>query len=182
MRDKSITSILAPFALLGLMLSACSIASSQSAAQETYADPHAYCAAVEKIDVPDARYTGPEITDELFKDYLIAVGLDRNGDYPDPFRQMTTWRCMDKKVYVCNYGANIPCNSKANTDKNPTQDMNDFCTQYPDEPAIPMSVTGHNVIYSWHCVKDKPEILDQISAVDDAGYPANFWQLVEPSS
>ncbi len=45
-----------------------------------------------------------------------------------------------------------------------------------------MSVTGHNVIYSWHCVKDKPEILDQISAVDDAGYPANFWQLVEPSS
>lgn len=180
MPKKSYYLIFTFLSLLGLSLLACSNVSVKSATQETYTNPYKYCAAVEQIDAPDSRYTGPEITDELFRDYLITLGLDLNGDYSDIFRKMTIWRCMDKKVYVCNFGANIPCNSKANIDKNPTRKMNDFCKQYPDEPGIPMSVTGHNVIYHWRCVNENPEILDQISAVDKAGYPANLWQLVEP--
>jgi hypothetical protein len=148
--------------------------------QETFSDPFAYCAAVGQIDAPDTRYTGPKMTDELFKDYLISAGLDPNTDYPDIFKQMTIWRCMDNKVYACNFGANIPCDSKANTDRTPTQEMIDYCQQFPDDEFIPMSVTGHAVIYSWHCVKDKPEILDQIDTVDEAGYQSRFWQMVEP--
>jgi hypothetical protein len=148
--------------------------------QETYSDPFAYCAAIGQVDAPDAIYTGPQMPDELFKDYLRAAGLDPNTAYPDVFKQMTIWRCMDHKVYACNFGANIPCDSKANTDKNPTQAMFDYCKQFPDEAFIPMSVTGHNVIYSWHCVKDAPEILEQIDIVDAAGYQSSFWQLVGP--
>jgi hypothetical protein len=120
------------------------------------------------------------MSDELFQEYLKSAGLDPNGDYPDVFKQMTIWRCMEKKVYACNFGANIPCDSKANTDQTPTQAMIDYCKQFPDDPFIPMSVTGHAVIYSWHCVKDTPEILDQIDTVDAAGYQSRFWQLVEP--
>jgi Tol biopolymer transport system component len=148
--------------------------------RETFSDPFAYCAAVGQIDTPDARYTGLQMTDALFKDYLTAAGLDANKDYPDTFKQMTIWRCMDNKVYACNFGANIPCNSKADTDKAPAQATVDYCKQFPDSSFIPMSVTGHSVIYSWHCVKGKPEILDQIDTVDAAGYQSSFWQLMEP--
>jgi hypothetical protein len=198
MKNKSFASILALMTLLSPLLAACSTATSgistqsstsfppatsvstDAASQETFSDPFAYCAAVGQIDAPDARYTGPLMTDALFQDYLISAGLDPDGDYPDVFKQMTIWRCMNKKVYACNFGANIPCDSKANTDRTSTQAMIDYCKEFPDDDFIPMSVTGHAVIYSWHCVGDTPEILDQIDTVDAAGYQSNFWQLVEP--
>lgn len=148
--------------------------------QESFSDPFSYCAAVGQIDAPDARYTGPQMSDVLFKDYLKAAKLDPNTDYPDAFKKMTVWRCMDHKVYACNFGANIPCDSKANTNKTPTQAIIDFCKENQNSEFIPMSVTGHNVIYSWHCVKDTPEILSQIDTVDAAGYQSSFWQVLEP--
>lgn len=154
----------------------------EAPAPATFSDPFAYCAAVQQIDAPDARYTGPRMSDALFRDYLNAAKLDVNGDYPEAFRQMTLWRCMDGRVYACNFGANIPCDSKANADKTSTQAMTDFCTQNPGADFIPMSVTGHNVIYSWHCVKGVPEILNQIDTVDAAGYPSSFWVALEPAS
>lgn len=181
--------------LFALVLTACSVSAggnnpqqlsadakpvaSDTPVQDTFSDPFAYCAAVGQIDAPDARYIGPAMSDELFREYLQAAGLDANIDYPDAFKQMTVWRCMDHQVYACNFGANIPCASKANTDKNPTQAMYEFCKQFPDESFIPMSVTGHNVIYSWHCVKGQPELLEQIDTVDAAGYQSSFWQLIE---
>jgi Tol biopolymer transport system component len=147
-----------------------------------FSDPFAYCATVGQIDAPDAHYTGPKMDEALFKDYLAAAKLDVNGDYPDAFKQMTVWRCMANKVYACNFGANIPCDSKANTDKTPTQEMKDFCSQNQSADFIPMAVTGHNVIYSWHCVSGAPEILQQIDTVDAAGYQASFWVALEPVS
>ncbi|MGD0613475.1 MAG: hypothetical protein ABSB41_18405 [Anaerolineales bacterium] len=197
MKRKLFVSSPAVLVLTVLVLAACSTALSKLTAEpatailattvptvaptpETFSDPFAYCAAVGQIDSPDARYTGPRMTDALFKDYLKAAGLDVNTDYPNAFKQMTIWRCMNNKVYACNFGANIPCNSKADTDKTPTQAMIDYCKQFPDSTFIPMSVTGHSVIYSWHCDKDTPEILDQIDTVDAAGYQSSFWQLVEP--
>ncbi|MGE5249994.1 MAG: hypothetical protein ACM3QS_07230 [Bacteroidota bacterium] len=149
-------------------------------AQDTFSDPFAYCAAVGQVDAPDSRYTGPQMSDILFKDYLKAAGLDPNGDYPEAFKKMTVWRCMGGKLYACNFGANIPCDSKASTDKTPTQTMTDYCRQFPDNDFIPMSVTGHNVIYSWRCVKGVPEILKQIDTVDAAGYQSSFWLWVQP--
>ena len=198
MRYKTFASVLTILILVTLILTACSTAAStvstepptsispatsvstEVTTQETFSDPFTYCAAVGQIDAPDARYNGPLMSDALFRDYLKSAGLDPNGDYPDVFKQMTIWRCMDKKVYACNFGANIPCDSKANIDKTSTQAMIDYCKEFPDDDFIPMSVTGHAVIYSWHCVGDTPEILDQIDTVDAAGYQSNFWQLVEP--
>lgn len=198
MKNKSFTSIATLLTLLSLVLTACSSrassvstepptsispetsVSTEITTQETFSDPFAYCAAVGQIDAPDARYTGPLMSDALFRDYLKSAGLDPDGDFPEAFKQMTIWRCMNKKVYACNFGANIPCDSKANTNRTSTQAMIDYCKEFPDDDFIPMSVTGHAIIYSWHCVGDTPEILDQIDTVDAAGYQSNFWQLVEP--
>jgi hypothetical protein len=197
MKTKLIVSITSLTALITLMMVACSAATSDSTIErettlpsatsstdahnlETFSDPFTYCAAVGQVDAPDARYSGKLMTDAFFKDYLKSAGLDPNMAYPDAFKKMTIWRCMDKKVYACNFGANIPCDSKADINKSSTQAMIDFCRQFPDSTFIPMSVTGHSVIYSWHCVKDSPEILGQLDSVDAAGYQSKNWQLVEP--
>jgi hypothetical protein len=197
MKTKLIVSIAALIVLITLMMVACSAASNDSTVerettlpsttsstdvpnQETFSDPFTYCAAVGQVDAPDAHYIGKMMTDAFFKDYLKAAGLDPNMDYPEAFKKMTIWRCMDNKVYACNFGANIPCDSKADINKTSTQAMIDYCKQFPDSIFIPMSVTGHSVIYSWHCNKDNPEILGQIDTVDDAGYQSKNWQLVEP--
>ncbi len=150
--------------------------------QQTYTDPFAYCAAVGTIDIPDMRYTGPKITDAIINGYKDAAGLQASTEPMEMFKQTTTWRCMDGKVYACNVGANLPCSSKANTDKTPSQAMLDYCKANPDADFIPESVTGHSTIYSWHCSKDTPELLDQIAQVDAAGYLANIWYPIEPNA
>lgn len=190
---KIVTGILS-LALLAMGISACSsqpaatavlplaTTTNSSPPQETYNDPFAYCAAVGTIDTPDARYTGPHITDEIINGYKTAANLESSTEPMEMFQKATIWRCMDHQVYACNFGANLPCDSKANTDKIPSQAMGDYCKTNPDSDFIPMSVTGHATIYSWHCVKDNPELLDQIAKVDAAGYLANIWYPIAPNS
>jgi hypothetical protein len=150
--------------------------------QESYSDPFAYCSAVGMVDKPDARYTGPQISDQIINSFRIAAGLEASTEPMEMFRKTTIWRCMDSQVYACNFGANLPCDSKANTDKTPTPAMENFCKSNQDADFIPMSETGHEIIYSWHCVKGIPEILDQIAEVDAAGYLSNIWYRIEPNS
>jgi Tol biopolymer transport system component len=150
--------------------------------QKTYSDPFAYCAVVGTIDKPDARYTGPQISDDIINSYIAAAGLEASTEPIDMFRQTTIWRCMDSQVYACNFGANLPCDSKANTDKNPTTGMGDYCKANPDSDFIPESVTGHETIYSWRCVKDTAEALNQIDQVDAAGYLASIWYPIAPGA
>jgi hypothetical protein len=148
---------------------------------ESYTDLFAYCAAVGTIDTPDARYTGPQITNEVINGFKKAAGLENSTEPMAMLEKTTIWRCMDSQVYACNYGANLPCSSKANTDKTPSQAMNDYCAANPDSDTIPMSVTGHSTIYSWRCVKDTPELLDQIEKVDAQGYLEDIWYQIEPN-
>lgn len=146
-----------------------------SPTQEGYNDPFAYCAAIGTIDTPDARYTGLQINDEIIDGYKTAAGLGSSTEPMEMFKKTTIWRCMNNRVYACNFGANLPCSSKANTDRTPSPAIKDYCKTNPDSDFIPMSVTGHETIYSWHCAKDAPEVLDRIEKVDVAGYLANIW-------
>ena len=125
--------------------------------QKTYSDPFAYCVAVGTIDTPDARYTGPQISDEIINGYKTAAGLEASSEPMEMFRTTTIWRCMDNQVYACNFGANLPCDSKANQSKTPSPEMEEYCKANPDSNFIPMSVTGHDTIYSWECVKEIPD-------------------------
>jgi len=150
-------------------------------AQQTFSDPFAYCAAVGTIDQPDERYTGARITESILKGFQKAAELDASAEPSDVFEQSTIWRCMDNNVYACNFGANLPCDSKADTNQTPTQAMADYCKENASSDFIPMYITGHTTIYSWHCVEDKPEALEQLDEVDAAGFLSRIWYRIEPN-
>lgn len=190
MKRLSIPFVCVLLALLVITGAACSIqpntvksvsaTANAAPANQTFADPFTYCTAVGTIDAPDARYTGQPVPEAIIQGYKKAAGLENSTEPLEMLQKTTSWRCMDSKVFACNVGANLPCSSKANTNKTPTQEMADFCKANENADFIPMSVTGHETIYSWHCVKGAPEILEQIEKVDAAGYLAGIWYAIAP--
>ena len=147
----------------------------------TFTDPFAYCAVVGTIDKPDGRYTGTPVPDAVINGFKKAAGLESSTEPMDMLRKTTIWRCMDAKVYACNFGANLPCDSKANTNQTPSPEMNDFCKANPNADGIPMAVTGHDTVFSWHCVNQSAQVLSQGETVDAAGYIAQIWYPIQPS-
>jgi hypothetical protein len=148
--------------------------------KETYSNPFEYCGAVIDQDTPDALYVGPkmpgEITDTLKKAYQSST------DTPDAvYEAGSSWRCMGGKVYACFVGANLPCSSKANSDKTPTSGEKEFCESHPNSDFIPAAVTGRETIYEWRCNKNKPEISAQLFRVDERGYITEIWYPVLPA-
>ncbi|MBM4429368.1 MAG: hypothetical protein FJ026_03345 [Chloroflexi bacterium] len=140
----------------------------------TYTDPFAYCAAVVNMDQPDSRYVGEALPEAIVKAIKTASGASE--DAPDDwFARGSFWRCMDGKVYGCFVGANIPCESKANTDRNPSEEVKAFCAAQPNAEVIPAFVTGHETVYEWRCTNGAPEIVRQVSNVDARGYVVDFW-------
>ena len=91
------------------------IISTPSATQVTsFADPFAYCAAVGTVDTPDARYSGVPMPDVIVKGLMKTFNAPPDAPV-DLFTRGSYWRCMEGKVYACSVGANIPCESKADT-------------------------------------------------------------------
>jgi len=136
---------------------------------QSYSDPVPYCRAVGTIDKADARYTGPK---------LPAWMADQLHLQPDQGKMME-WRCANKAVLACLYGANIPCGSKAKTSRKPTPAIVDYCHQNPDSNFVPMVVTGHESAVSWACHQSVP-VVTRSAAVDAQGYQKDFWQIVSP--
>lgn len=144
----------------------------------TFDDPFTYCAAVGTIDTPDALYTGPAMPDSIIQ-AMIAQGIV-SADAPLEFQKHAVWRCMDSKVWVCHYGANLPCLEKADTSQVPTSEMEQFCTENPAADVIPAYVTGRATVYEWKCQDGKPVVVRQIFTVDPQGYLADFWYELAP--
>jgi len=143
----------------------------------TYSDPFNYCAAVGTIDLPDGRYTGPKTPEAVVKGLMKASGV--SADMPqEVFSQGTFWRCMDKQVYGCFVGANLPCDSKANTSQEPLPTMNDFCKANPNSDFIPAAATGHDTIYAWSCKNDTAVAGQQVFHVDAQGYISEIWYAI----
>jgi hypothetical protein len=157
---------------------------------ETFDDPFAYCAAAGTIDRPDSRYIGPHQTREMVIGFARAAEVPPtsslwSGTNPGP---ALAWRCANGALMVCSYGANIPCDGKANTSAEPTQAIIDWCANPPPGPergprfGVPASVTGHNTIYlgAWECIEGEPVITGQPFEVDGQGYIARFWYQISP--
>jgi putative hemolysin len=146
--------------------------------QETYSDPFAYCQAVGTIDEPDARYTGDPVPAG------VVLGLIRLGvvtaDAPPEFQSHATWRCMDGQVYACHYGANLPCDEKADTSQTPSAEMEDFCKSNLNADVIPAAVTGRATVYEWKCTDGKPAIVQQVFTPDAQGFLKDFWYQLTP--
>jgi hypothetical protein len=157
--------------ILVLFLGACSAPGTAGAQQ--YTDPFAYCAAVGTLDTPDARYTGTQMPDSIVQG-LIDEGVV-TADAPADLQKNAVWRCMDGHVWACHFGANLPCQEKADTSRTPTADMESFCKENPTADVIPAAVTGRATVYEWKCTGGKAETAKQVFQVDPQGFLADFW-------
>ena len=113
----------------------------------------------------------------------VAKGLQQalGGNVAlEPLLTNSVWRCMDGKVYACTVGANLACESKANTDRTPTQAETDFCKANPSSDFIPMVVTGHDTSYEWRCTNGAPVIVKQLVQPDARGYLSDIWYPISP--
>jgi hypothetical protein len=144
----------------------------------TYDSPFAYCAAVGTIDSPDKLYTGPEMPASIVR-AMIRQGIVSAGA-PQTFRRHAVWRCMNNAVWVCFFGANIPCLEKADVSRTPTAAMEEYCSENAGAKSIPAYVTGRATVYEWGCRNGKPEVVRQIFKVGPRGYLADFWHELRP--
>jgi hypothetical protein len=145
--------------------------------KETYSDPFVYCQAAVNQDAPDKTYAGPKMPAEIVQ-ALQKVYKAPTDTPAEVYNNGSSWRCMDGKVYACFVGANLPCQSKANSEKTPNAEVVDFCKSHSDSEFIPAAVTGHDTIYEWRCNKDVPETTAQLFHVDGRGYISEIWYLI----
>lgn len=144
----------------------------------TYADPAPYCASVRTLDKPDARYTGPAVPDWVGR--ALKKATHASADAPLELFKHAEWRCADGHVLACAYGANIPCDSKADTSRKPARGAEEFCREQPEAAVVPAMATGHATVYAWRCRAGRPEIARQVLKVDRQGFAASFWHRVSP--
>jgi putative hemolysin len=142
-------------------------------AQSTISDPFAYCAAVGTVDEPDAPYEGPSMPDVIVEG-MVRLGIV-TADAPPEFQKNAVWRCMDGEVWVCHFGANLPCQEKADMSQEPSQEMKDFCGTNPTAESIPAAVTGRATVYEWSCADGQPQVVKQLFQSDAQGFLADFW-------
>jgi hypothetical protein len=141
-------------------------------------DPFVYCAAVGTIDTPDERYNGATMPEPIVQG-MIQQGIV-SADAPLEFQQSAVWRCMNSSVWVCHFGANLPCQEKADTAQVPTSEMEDYCKANPTAEFIPAAVTGRATVYEWACKDGKSEVVKQLFKSDAQGYLADFWYELTP--
>ncbi len=150
----------------------------------SYEDPAHYCTTVGTIDRPDARYKGDAVPDWIARALMHATGApDEAGD---PARlaafKRAAWRCDRGQVLACSFGANIPCDQKADTSRKAPPGAVAFCRDNPGAGTVPAVATGHATIYEWRCRGDRPGIARQVLQVDQRGFPAAFWHVVSPET
>ena len=136
---------------------------------QTYTNPVDYCKAVGTIDKPDSHYTGPKLPTWMAHELNLKPSQGK----------MMEWRCANGAVLACLYGANIPCDSKANTSQKPTQPIADYCKQNPGSTFVPMVVTGHETSVSWACHGTQPIVINT-APTDAQGYVKAYWKPVAP--
>lgn len=146
-----------------------------SASRPSFNDPFAYCSAIRTTDVPDAGILGPKVTDAL----ALAMSK-RLPDVPLDMLKKSSFRCVNGAVLACFVGANIPCSSKASTDRTPRPEMAEFCKAQPNANVIPAAVTGRETVYEWRCTNGQPATVRQVLQVDSRGYAIDFWQVLTP--
>jgi putative hemolysin len=144
----------------------------------SYDDPFAYCAAIGTIDEPDERFTGPTMPDSIVQAMVRQEIV--TADAPPAFQGNAVWRCMDGSVWACHFGANLPCQEKADISQEPTQGMKDYCQENPNAEVIPAAVTGRATVYEWACTEGKPRVVRQLFTADAQGYLAEFWVELSP--
>lgn len=144
----------------------------------TYADPAPFCAAVRTLDKPDARYTGPAVPDWVAR--ALKKATHASAGAPLDFFKHAAWRCAGGHVLACTYGADIPCDSKADISRKPSAGAEAFCRERPDAVVVPAAATGQATVYAWRCRAGRPKIVRQVLKIDRRGFAVSFWHRVSP--
>lgn len=146
----------------------------------TYTDPFEYCAAVGTIDAPDGRWAGDKVPEVIARGLRKEFTGSPEGEI-DFLLRTSFWRCMGGKVYACAVGANLPCQSKANTSGYPTPTMVQYCQENPDADFIPMYMSDRASIFAWGCRAGHPVITRQVTKPDARGFLSNIWYEIRPT-
>lgn len=142
-----------------------------------FKDPFDYCSNVKTTDTPDKRVIDRK-SNKMIIDAMVRQGIVSRGT-PLKFKKNFVWRCMNGQVFVCHFGANIPCLEKANTSKEPTKPMIDYCKTNPQSDFLPAYITGRDTIYEWRCKDGEAFVEKEILKTDERGYIADYWYLIQ---
>jgi hypothetical protein len=138
-----------------------------AAVQSSFNDPFAYCAAVGTIDAPNERYKGAKMRDSIIQ-AMVRQGIV-SADAPQKFQKNAVWRCMSKGVWVCHFGADLPCLEKADRVQVPTPVMEDHCKTNPSANSIPAAVRGRATLYEGNARVETPRWSSSFSRVVHKG-------------
>ena len=129
-------------------------------------DPHAYCT---HVGTDDSLHESPA---------ALAPAIRRAFNIGGAYALKTTYyRCAAGAVKICFVGANLPC-GRANTSRN-LPAVTRWCETHPDTEFIPLYVTGHNSLYSWHCIGARAATGAPRGTLDDRGFFAEYWKTAE---
>ena len=103
-----------------------------------------------------------------------------SADAPRDFQGHAVWRCMEGSVWACHFGANLPCQERADPSQEPSAEMQAFCRENPSTEGIPAAVTGRATVYEWRCRDAKAVVVRQVLTGDPQGYLAEFWYELRP--
>ena len=87
---------------------------------------------------------------------------------------------MNGHVFACSFGANIPCEIKGNTERNPNPAIVTYCEQNPKANSIPAYVTGRETVYEWQRIGGKAKITPQFTKVGERGIIESIWYPLDP--
>ncbi|MGV3489904.1 MAG: hypothetical protein ACO1OG_01155 [Devosia sp.] len=127
----------------------------------SYDDPFAYCTAVETVDFPDSRYTGPAVIPAMTQ--LLRTPAEARQD-------RVHWRCMEGRVLACASYAGPIC------DMAPTvSEMQAYCERNPNAQPL---FAPHGI---WSCVEGRPQLPANVNwPVDARGFMPRAWIAVSP--
>ena len=89
----------------------------------------------------------------------------------------TVFRCADRHVLLCTYGANLPC-AKANSDRD-LPGAEAWCRDHPNADFVPRFAIPWGNIYDWGCASGSPKVIKQIEEIDSHGFVARYWKLAD---
>jgi hypothetical protein len=135
-------------------------------------DPFAYCLRVGTIDVPMGGAS--PVPAALMQSLRAAIGLSADAPLTPPSYY---WRCMNRAVFVCAVGANIPCDTKADRAKR-NLGADNYCRENHNAAFVPAYATGHRSIYEWSCAGGNSVRGKRLVKLDARGYRIDFWHRV----
>jgi membrane dipeptidase len=139
------------------------------------ANPFEFCVAIgNSLILPPRGDQRGSLIPAGLREPMRAQGLVRkHASAEEPIAAL--WRCMDKEVYVCPLGANLPCSEPANLSQAPSAAMAEFCAVNTDADGIPAYAAGRATVYNWSCVDGKAVVGEQRFHADAQGYLREFW-------